>query len=546
MWKVTAQGADGNPVAVDSRPLDDGLAAAAASPWIEGREHAYELLERESSSPLLRFVPIDAWALAAAEMVHDLDWTGVPKLEALDGGIARYADPQDRPACVAWHDRGAVLIAVPGDRTTLTVEYVPERLDEQHLKRMLHRHAGPDHALETLLDWRAFVGQHTGIVDGWTLMRQSGRGWSASLVGATGFVVARALRRLTVPEPTLMRDPRMASRLAELEAAHADVADACPRLEEVEPPLDADVAAVFVHGTASCGIGGLRDLVAPTNRGFAVPVPVLRFEHDTFVPIIDNAQDLADQIARRLRVRRLLLLAHSRGGLVAADAARVLRDGGYAGDVTVHSFGTPYRGTPLVAMGKKALNLLMKLGEGLADGVPLPLLSPLAKAMFYVTESPTLPPGILAMQEGAEGLRYIERSAQAVQLRSWGSDYDVLRGDAGYGVATEGFLIGALDGRPHDLVVPATSATACGRAQPLLACAHGLYFRQVAVRTAVADLWRGDAAAALAAAAAGPTMGDVLVRSPKVPRPPAGRYKVDVKRPDAAGPDGDRPSIDRP
>ncbi|WP_280153086.1 hypothetical protein [Piscinibacter sp. XHJ-5] len=554
MWKVTAQGAEGKPYEVATSPLDDDGQAPRPAEMGDIESPTYRLLMQEAALPdAQRFMPIHQWAATAEEAAKEMEWTGLPVLKAADGGIARHAgDGQNRPSCLAWHDRGAMLISVADDKVQLSVEYIPERAEEQRMKRMLHRHASSGHQLETLLEWRAFVGRRTGIVDGWTLMRQSGRGYTASLVGATGFVVARALRRITLPEPALTSDSRMQSRLAELEAAQPAIADTCPRLEEVEPPLDGDIAMVFVHGTASCGITGLKDLFPPATTGFMVPCPVLRFEHDTFVPIIDNVKTLAAEIAHRLHVRKLLLVAHSRGGLVAADAAKVLRDAGYAGDVTVYTFGTPYQGTPLVAMGKKALNLLMKLGEGIADNVPVPVLSPLAKAMFYVMESPTLPPGILAMQEGAEALRYIQRSAEAVRLLSWGSDYDILSGIAGYGVASEGFLLGALQ-RPHDLVVTAQSATGCGRTQPKLECAHGQYFKQPQVQLAInnylqppaprggggtdrrrdADDETGAAATRTAARHAANT------QRPRVPKPPPDKFG-----PKRAGDDGEAgPSV---
>lgn len=498
MWKVTALNEDGSTANIDvqqtreQKPFDVADIARLASDFRTGRAHAYALLERESQSEDddLRFAAVETWAKQAVEQADHFDWTGAPKLGEVERGIARYGNRCDgRPACVAWHDRSCVVIPLLGNKIELTIEYVPDRNDEQQVARLLHRHGSPDHELETVLDWRAYIGHETGIVDGWTLMRQSGRGYIASLVGATGFVVATALRRITTKEITLTADPRRGSRLAEMEAAWPYIADSCPRLDEIDA-IDADVAMVFVHGTASCAVAGLKDLFSLATQGFSVPGRVLRFEHDTFVPITDNAQALSQLITDRLRVRKLLIAAHSRGGLVACDAAKLLKDAGYAGDVTVYSFGTPYQGTPLVAMGKKALNLLMKLGEEIATNLPVPVLSPLAKAMFYVMEAPTLPKGIMAMNEDAEGLAYLQRSASAIRLLSWGSHYDVMRGSAGFGVGAEGFLLGALNGREHDLVVTRPSALACGSAQPALDCSHVHYFRTPQVRDAIEQFLR--------------------------------------------------------
>lgn len=543
MWKVTAHDADGRAVEIgvqelfEREPFDSAALSRRAADLRSGRGHAFELLQAESAAgDDLRFMAIERWAKQAAEQAEHLDWTGAPKLAEVDGAIARMGARTDgRPVCTAWHDRAGVLIPLSGDRLELTIEYLPERADEQHVQRMRHRHAGSDHRLETILDWRAYVGHDTAIVDGWTLMRQSGRGFTASLVGAAGFVVATTLRRITMDEPTLAADPRQGSRLAEMEANYPDLADACPRLDEVDA-IDADVAMVFVHGTASCGIAGLKDLFPLAVQGHAAPGPVLRFEHDTFRPVTDNSQALARLVMDRLRVRRLLLAAHSRGGLVAADAAKILKDAGYGGSVTVYSFGTPYQGTPLVALGKKALNLMMKLGEEIAANLPVPVLSPLAKAMFYVMEAPTLPKGILAMHEEAEGLPFLQRSAAAVSLLCWGSDYEIMRGSAGFGVGTEGFLLGALHGRPHDLVVPMPSALACGSAQSTLACSHLHYFRAAPVRAAIEDFLR-PLPLPVAAAVPAPPAANAASR-PTPPRPAPLRYKLKAETAAAGGQDG--------
>jgi pimeloyl-ACP methyl ester carboxylesterase len=548
MWKVTALNEDGSRSGIDvqqtheQQPFDSAEMVEMASNLRTGRAHAFELLKQESlSNDDLRFTAIETWAKQAVEQAEHFDWTGAPKLGEVERGIARYGSrPDGRPACVAWHDRSGVVIPLYGNKVELMIEYVPDRHDEQHVARLMHRHGSPDHQLETVLDWRAYVGHETGIVDGWTLMRQSGRGYTASLVGAAGFVVATALRRITTKEITLTADPRRGSRLAEMEAGYPYLADSCPRLDEIDA-IDADVAMVFVHGTASCGIAGLKDLFSLATQGFSAPGRVLRFEHDTFVPVTDNAQVLSELIRDRLRVRKLLIAAHSRGGLVACDAAKLLKDASYAGDVTVYSFGTPYQGTPLVAMGKKALNLLMKLGEEIATNVPLPVLSPLAKAMFYVMEAPTLPKGIMAMHEDAEGLAYLQRSASAIRLLSWGSHYDVMRGSAGFGVGAEGFLLGALNGREHDLVVPRPSALACGSAQPVLDCSHVHYFRTPQVRNAIEHFLRTPPLRAAPPAPA-PAMDDTVTADLNALKRKAPPIKFKLKTESKASNDQDAPA----
>lgn len=505
MWHVITVSAESQRTEIEvveaesGKPFRAGTFAGNVAQWREERRYLVELFEAQNRSSGderdadTAFDAIETWAERAAQSAAEHDWAGVPPLRAIENGeaIARYlpGDSSDaRPQCVAWHDTAGVLIALDGSEASIEITYTPERESERRKQRIWHRHATPDHRLETILEWRAYVGSHSAIVDGWTLMRESGRGWAASITGTAGFVVATVLRRLTRPEPTLDADPRAGTRRIELEDHYPALAKICPSLHDIDCVEHAS-AIVFVHGTASCGIVGLKDLFGLCVNGQVPSGPVYRFEHDTFLPVVDNSRELADLVAERVQAGRLLLVAHSRGGLVAADAAHQLKARGYAGHVGVHSFGTPFKGTPLVAMGKKALNLLMKLGEELATNVPLPLMSPLAKALFYVMESPTLPRGIMAMHEDSEALPFIERSAAAVPLTCWGSNFDVQSGAAGYGTMGDAVLLGALQGQPHDMVVPLHSAQACGTpAQSgVLTCAHGHYFRERAVQQVMAE-----------------------------------------------------------
>jgi pimeloyl-ACP methyl ester carboxylesterase len=503
MWQVSSIDADGKRVPIDFFDTPDGQVFRSQAlgrmlaDMRTGREHLIELFEQQAQRETsddgadTAFDAIETWAAQAAEDAARLDWTGVPPLRAVDEAIARYekgAACDAPPQCVAWHDTAGVLIPLPGDGTTVEIAYTPDRESERSKQRLLFRHATPQHRLETILEWRAFVGEHSAIIDGWTLMRESGRGHVASLAGATGFVVATVLRRLTRAEPTLTHDPRATSRRLELEDRYPLLADACPSLHEIDR-VEHPSAMVFVHGTASCGLLGLKDLFGPSVDGHAPPGPVYRFEHDTFLPVVDNSRELAALLLERVHAERLLLVAHSRGGLVAADAAQLLQSGGYRGAISVQTFGTPFAGTPLVAIGKRALNLMMKLGEEIATNVPVPMMSPLAKALFYVLESPTLPPGIMAMKEDAESLPFLQRAANAAALTSWGSDFDIRRGSAGFGTLGDAALLGALQGQAHDMVVPVRSAQAGGTpAAATLACAHGHYFREKLVRDAI-DGW---------------------------------------------------------
>ncbi len=72
-----------------------------------------------------------------------------------------------------------------------------------------------------------------------------------------------------------------------------------------------------------------------------------RYEHDTFMSIDANAQELAELLTARFDdAEHVLMICHSRGGLVARSASDLV-DGTLASRLSIHTFGTPHRGTPL-------------------------------------------------------------------------------------------------------------------------------------------------------------------------------------------------------
>ncbi len=438
----------------------------------------------ETSNNSLEFQAIKLWAAQAQMESRDFDWAGAPRLKAIEEGLALLARDTDQGgvecpvSTLAWHDCTGVVVPIIRGTEEIRLYYLPDDADEQRVERLRYRHATPQHDLETLFDWRGYFGNNSAISEGWSMMRRSGRGYVASFAGTTGFLVGCALRRLTRPAPTLEWDPIARRRLIGMEKTHSDLAGRCPDLSKAELSRN-ERAMVFVHGTLSCGIQGLKDLFPP---GLPMAGPVYRFEHDTFQRVETNAHELVTPIKERLSTNHLLLAAHSRGGLVAKLAATLLRRGNYPGSIEVHTFGTPHLGTPLVGIGKKTLNVLYKLGEDMAASVPIPMVSALAKGFSYVVDSPTLPPGIEVMSEESEALSMLQRAADSSHAWSWSSTFNVDGADCGFGPTTMGLLQGAMRGRRGDLVVPTASAMAFGVAAPVLACSHLHYFQQPAVQ----------------------------------------------------------------
>jgi pimeloyl-ACP methyl ester carboxylesterase len=391
------------------------------------------------------------------------------------------------PISLAWHDRSFFLLALTGEEERVLVEYVPTDDDAKRETEYRRRYA--QHQFEKTLEWRGYFGRESAIVDNWQAMRRQGNGYIASFVGAAGYVLGSVVSRLSGSrEPLYTKDPTSASRLAALSDAYPRVATAVPDLVNVNPsPIKTGSAVVFVHGTLSCGLQGLKDLyptaTLQSGEPQAQPRHVYRYEHDTFASVRDNAAELASLIRDKLDTARLLIAAHSRGGLVARLAKIQLTKDNYPGQIAVYTFGTPHLGTPLVHMGRNVLNALFTVGEHVAGAIPLS--SSLVKAFSYVYRPSQLPPGIEVMDERSESREMLNMADAETDVTAWGASFDLNRSGSGFGTGTTGFLLGALRNFSHDLVVPTVSALGCGTAQPVLTCSHTQYFLDAEVRSAI-------------------------------------------------------------
>jgi hypothetical protein len=443
-----------------------------------------------------RHEAIELWSRAAEEESREFDWAHPLRIEAKEEALALAAEGMETRgvATLAWHDHTTIILPLIDRDQHVLLEYAPVWREQNRADRLRHRYAGPDHQLQTILDWRAYFGPMSTAVDGWITMRPRGNGFVASFRARGGFLVGKVLRRLTRPQPTLTSDRTAQSRLSRMSQKYPHIVARYPDVSGIAPAQH-ESAIVFVHGMVSCAIQSLKDLAAPSAA-----TPIYRFEHDTFEALRTNADALVAHISDRLRVRRLLLAGHSRGGLVARMTADELVRRGYPAGIDVYTFGTPHAGTPLVNIGGRVLNLLLKLGEEIVGMVPV--MSPLAKGYSYLVDSPGLPPGVEVMREDSEVLTTINRYGDATRVRCWGSNFDIAGGASGFGVEAEGVLLGALDGAPHDLVVPLHSAIAFGTPAPVLSCSHLNYFSQPMVTAALQGFAAVPALPAMAPAAA--------------------------------------------
>jgi pimeloyl-ACP methyl ester carboxylesterase len=344
---------------------------------------------------------------------------------------------------------------------------------------MTERFTSAAHSLETIFDARSCHGTNTAVIDRFMEMRSQGAAFVAAIRVNAGVLVGRVLNRITRRQPQPLRDPYYESRLTEMETRWWHLAASCADLRRAAVTRQSDRAMVFVHGTLSCALQSLKDLFATTPQKELV----FRFEHDTFARIGDNGRELATLIRDKLPVKRLVLVAHSRGGLVARVATALLQREHFGGEVRLLTFGTPHAGTPLVRVSSGLLNLLLKLGSPIVDGVPL--MTPLLAAFFNVYNVSSLPDGISVMHESSEVLQLLNSGAASDHVECWGSEFDQASTESGFGIDTENVLTGVMGRIAHDLVVPTASALAWGAKQAPLTCSHDRYFEREEVRAAV-------------------------------------------------------------
>jgi pimeloyl-ACP methyl ester carboxylesterase len=144
-------------------------------------------------------------------------------------------------------------------------------------------------------------------------------------------------------------DPNFRNRITEALAdpATQELAKQVPSLDSLDATNQSDPTIVFVHGTMSTSFNHLSDL-----RRFVGHL--VRFEHDTFLPIDENSDELFQQVQSRLPEADVLLVGHSRGGLVARDAAGKLAAAGR--QVNLATFGSPHAGSEIVDSANLLLN----------------------------------------------------------------------------------------------------------------------------------------------------------------------------------------------
>lgn len=335
------------------------------------------------------------------------------------------------------------------------------------------------------LDWRAYLGSGTAILDGRTGRYRNRQGFPRlrfklrGLPHLPGFLIGSVLRHTGRRfDLSFKSDPTYQKRRRLIEDAEARLARQIPDLEsatEVSLPS----ATIYVHGTRSHGLEGLRDL----NPLDSHQARVFRYEHDTFLPVASNGEQLADLINRKVKTSFLTILAHSRGGLVARFARLRLEKLKYPARINICTFGTPHQGTPIINCLEQNVALLFRLGK--VGVLGLPELTRLDYVLSCLTNIHVLPEGVSFMSEGSHGLATLNYLDEPTGVECWGSNFDLNDPQGGYGLFLDSLLSGILSGTDNDLIVPTASALGFGTSHPVLSCGHSGYFREDLVRAAI-------------------------------------------------------------
>lgn len=352
----------------------------------------------------------------------------------------------------------AVIVPIPAGSSGLTLEEAGAPVVENDLlirAGYLTAYAGSGRVRRVLL-WRLYRGSNSSIVDGTARMYRGGVRVEYPAVDDAAYIVARPA--LLVGGKRTRSDPFMRTRIAMALKEDASLGyrtvQSSPRINHALPTTDPTVIAV--HGTMGTAIPMAREIerLAGTNR-------ILRFEHDTWHGIRDNSDQLANQIDR-IGSPRVLLVAHSRGGLVARRAMDLMRRRSPDVTITAVTLGTPFSGTPLIYAARGGL-----IGLGAALGALRLLtggvLDPISRLTSLLLRS--LPAGIDEMRPDSpffagDAARPPDPALFAVagdvdaegSGEVWGVGMSALHGiaRAAFGRASE----------PNDLVVPTRSATA--------------------------------------------------------------------------------------
>ena len=347
----------------------------------------------------------------------------------------------------------AYVSAASGEANELIVDYEPSTpAQERENALAVAALTWAEQAPETYVLYRIYAGDNTIVLDG--LVRAGrhillhGLRVPVAFVGRVLKISADLRRR---PTRDLIARPRR--WWAENRGEFRDVAGRWTQLA-TEGPARPQAAVLAVHGTMATAV----PLCAALEELVPAGVDRYRFEHDTHVPLHHNADELHDLLVD-LEAQRLVIVAHSRGGLVVRHALDRLssEQPQLRERIRAVTLGTPFEGTPMVDTadaGMIALRSLMGLIR-VAGGIWVDAPTYLAGMLLRT------PDGIAVMSPDSDYLAaFAYRPFDALAV----AGEAVVTGERAGLALLETFGKPTLGDLPHDLVVPAASAARASEA----------------------------------------------------------------------------------
>ena len=302
----------------------------------------------------------------------------------------------------------------------------------------------PEGGFDELIVWRVYSGYNSFIREAWTRAKGGVHRLLMGAIAGPCFAVGRAVRVRSRALDAERGDPTFSLRLgwAERKLKAEDLQE---RLIAGAGPFGD--AVVVVHGTMSNSVHFAAAVSGCTPLG----VPVLRFEHDTWRSLEDNAAELAALLESCIQ-GSAVLIAHSRGGLVATRAAQKLQKR-TSRSTSVVTLGTPFDGTAMAVaadvgyMGARALMGGLRLATG-------PVVDAFTRLLGIAIKM-TPPRGLQLMYPSNDALPIL-RDTLGPTTSAFAGHVAHDRQDR-WGLAS--FGRGVFEEEPSDLVVPTASAS---------------------------------------------------------------------------------------
>jgi pimeloyl-ACP methyl ester carboxylesterase len=339
-------------------------------------------------------------------------------------------------------------VAIPAEAVAITVRVGHDQglADRPTMVSSLPlpRDEAPANGFDELIVWRVYSGSNSLIREAWTLARKGVHRLLMGAVDGPCFAVGRAVRSRSRTLDAEHGDPTFSLRLGWAEkkiAAHL--------LQErlVAGAGKFGDAVVVVHGTMSTAV----HFAAAVSKCTPPGVPVLRFEHDTWRSLEENAADLAGLLESHVQ-GSTVLVAHSRGGLVATRAAQKLQVR-TSRSLSVVTLGTPFDGTAMAVaadVGYMGIRALMG-GLRLATG---PVVDAFTRLAGIAIKS-TPPRGLQVMYPSNDALPVLRDTLGHTSTAFAGH----VTHDRQNRLGLAGFGRGVFEHEPSDLVVPTASAS---------------------------------------------------------------------------------------